>query len=42
MAALAIGRDRVASADVMVLLSRGPFNVVRDTTSNAIVAGCEC
>lgn len=32
----------MASADVMVLLSRGPFNIVRDATSNAMFAGCEC
>ncbi len=42
MAARDTGRDLVASADVTVLLSRGPFNAVRDATSNAMSAVCEC
>ena len=42
MAARDTGRDLVASADVTVLLSRGPFNAVRDATSSAMSAVCEC
>ena len=42
MAARNTGRDLVASADVTVLLSRGPFNAVRDATSSAMSAVCEC